>query len=153
MNKNERRRLTAAAQKYCSITMQALEEFRTVTDSLKDREQEKLENLPESLRDSSSQSINITEAVDQLEELEEYFESIEESCNEIAGLIHVGIEYHTVNGNTSRKDNDPRRNRLQILVTDHMLDLIRLRASAEGCSQNELINRALTNELEEQERR
>lgn len=134
--------------------MQALEEFRAVTDDLKYKEQEKLENLPVNLRDSSSQNINMMEAVDQLEELEEYFESIEESCSEIAGMMNVGIEYHAVPCITHTTDEGPRRNRLQILVTDHMLDLIRLRASSEGCSHNELICRALMNELlEEQETR
>lgn len=146
MNKNERRKLKTAARRYCNTTMQALQEFSCIIDDFKENEEEKLENLPESLV-NSTQSVNITEAIDMLDEIMENFDSIESACDMIADITDINIEYTEPSGHFEASDTGLRKNRVQILLSDHLLSIIRMEAAAEGCSHNEVICRALTKEL------
>lgn len=147
MNRNDRRSLRRAAEKYLFCTQSAAEDFSCVLEDLKASEEEKLDNLPESLQEGS-QAENIESSIDMLEDMPESIEVVEDTCNEITDTLEVKrvpIE-HSYKPSEAIV-NEPRDQRYQILLTKHLLDELR-RASAEtGLICNEIIFRTVSLEL------
>lgn len=134
--------ILAPANKYGSILTTATNEFNSVIDDLKSSEEDKLENLPEILKEAS-QGSNIQEAIDCLEEIEGNLESIENAWDEIADAAQAKVKYTENRIVVPVKNDGPRRNRFQILLSDRMISLLKSRASQLGISCNELICQSL----------
>lgn len=147
MNKYDRRKMTAAALKCCSIVIPAVDEFSSVTDSLKANEETKLDNIPESLQ-NSRQAENMETAIEKLEALQGLIENIQDSCEEILDITEVKLPaIHLSRSEPGNLDDGPRKNRYQILLPDQLILLMKLRALQLNISCNEFVCQALQNEL------
>lgn len=147
MNKYDRRKMTAAVLKCCSIVIPAADEFSSVTDSLKTNEETKLDNIPESLQ-NSRQAENMEDAIEKLEALKDQIENIQDSCEGILDITEVKLPViHHLHSETDSLDEGPRKNRYQILLPDQLILLMKLRALQLNISCNELVCQALQNEL------
>lgn len=147
MNRNDRRALRRAAERYLFRAHSAVEDFRCVVEDLKASEEEKLDNLPESLQEGP-QVENIENSIDMLEDVLESIAAVEDECDEIADTLEIKKVSIEPSYRTSESITDePRDQRYQILLTKHLLGELR-RASAEtGLSCNEIICRAISKEL------
>lgn len=149
MNKYDRRKLVSSIRKYCSIVLCANTDFSEIIDSMKSKEEEKLDNIPDNLKDGC-QASNIQEAIDQLASIQESAETIEETCEEIADTSEVDLQEIKAKRRgtmSSAFDDGPRNNRFQILLPDKLFLLMKMRALQQGISCNELICQAIQNEL------
>lgn len=147
MNRNDRRQLSAIIRKYCCTVIPAGRELADSIESIKEREEDKLANLPDSLTDSR-QAQNIDEAIDQMNEILEYLESIEEACDSIAETAYTEVTYPAaVYSEIPMKEDSPRNHRFQILLSEETMIFLKMRAVTLGFSCNELINQAIQNEL------
>lgn len=146
MNKNDRRKLRTAARRCCSLGQQASEVFKDIVEVLQASEEEKLDNLPESLQDSP-QARNIESAIDDLNAILEALESSENVYEEIADIAGISIIEASVY-TTAEADRSVLRNRrFQILLTDQILGELKQRSLETGLSCNEIVYQALSKYL------
>ena len=146
MNKNDRRKLQTAAKRYFSLEQQALDVFKDIVEDLQDSENEKLENLPESLQ-ASSQAQNIESAIDDLNTVLEALESSQNTYEEIADIIGIDIIEPPVYTLLKSDKGAPRNQRFQILLTVQMLEKLKKRSLETGLSCNEIIYQAISKYL------
>lgn len=147
MNRNDRRTLRRAAERYLSRTQSAVDDFRCVVENLKTSEEEKLDNLPESLQEGP-QAENIESSIEMMEDVLENIGTVEEACDEMADTLEVKRDpiEHPYRSSESIT-NDPRDQRFQILLTKHLLDELKRTSAETGLSCNEIIFRAISKEL------
>lgn len=147
MNKYDRRKMDHAARKFCNITANALSEFSDFTESMKSAEEDKLENLPGSLKEGP-QADNINESVEKLDSILALIAEMQVSFDEICDTAGVDTSYiisQPIAGVIT--DDGPRNIRFQILISKAIEKLLRVRAAQLGISCNELVCRALCSEL------
>lgn len=149
MNKYGRRKLSSAVRRYCCVILQAVNDLESVIDEMKTTEEDKFENLPESLKESP-QGTNLREAAELCDSITECLEMLENNCYELADCAGTELEYcYTPSDSAKQTDSGPRRRRFQILLSDQMFDSMKSQASQRGISCNELICQALKNELQD----
>lgn len=90
MNSKDRRKLAAETRKYCSIIKTAVNEYSEIISSLRDSEEEKMDNLPDNLQDGSLAK-NIEEAITMLDEMDESITAIEEECSTVVDLVGIKL--------------------------------------------------------------
>lgn len=146
MNKNDRRKLRTAARRYCSLGQQASEVFKDTVEVLQTSEEEKLDNLPESLQ-TSSQAQNIESAIDDLNTILEALESSENAFEEIADIIGIDIVELPAYTTLDSDKEAPRNRRFQILLTDQIMGKLKQRSLETGLSCNEIICQAISKYL------
>lgn len=148
MNRDERRKLEQAMRRYCSASLQAEAEFSDIVADLQQREEQKLDNLPENLKDTE-QAERISKAAELLSSISDSLEAIGDLRNEIVDEACIDIsDIRTLLAKkTAACSEDAGANRFQLLLSDQSLCLMRLRSLQLGISCNELIRIALRNEL------
>lgn len=147
MNRKDRRNISKEIRKYYSIVIPAITELSRNIETMKDSEEEKLSHLPESLRGNSSQADNIQEAIEQFEEILDCLETVRENCESI--LDTSGTEKPEISSASSSmiSDNSLRNKRFQILLSEDIFQILKIRSLQLGLSCNEIINQSLQNEL------
>lgn len=146
MNKNDRRKLRTAARRYCSLGQQASEVFKDTVEVLQTSEEEKLDNLPESLQ-TSSQAQNIESAIDDLNTILEALESSENAFEEIADIVGIDIVELPAYATSVSDKEAPRNRRFQILLTDQIMGKLKQQSLETGLSCNEIICQAISKYL------
>lgn len=86
MNKIERKKLVQEAMEYCRNEKNLCSRFSNMIDDLKDKEEIKLDNLPEGLQDGKTADF-INDTIDLLEEIQDSLETIEDSLDSISCLV------------------------------------------------------------------
>lgn len=147
MNKNDRRKLRTAARRCCILGRQASEVFKDIVEVLQVSEEDKLDNLPESLQDSP-QAQNIESAIDDLNAILEALESSENAYEEIADIVGINIVELPVYTASETNTKAPRNRRFQILLTDQILEKLKQRSLETGLSCNEIIYQAISKYLD-----
>lgn len=146
MNRNGRRKLEKSVRSYCMICMQALATLSHVINEMQEQEEEKLDHIPDNLKDSSLAE-SLDEAIQTLIEISELLEDAKENCDSIAECADIQLTDRIPEPRNQLPDTDPRVNRFQILLSDYLMMLMKLRAEQLGISCNELVCRTLLNEL------
>lgn len=147
MNRDTRRAVKAAVKRYCSTVESATEQFTSVIEGIRDKEEDKLENLPESLQNGVLGN-NISDASDTLTTLLEGADNVSDSCEDILEDAGTDLPKLPVSKpDTVRTDTGPRSHRVQILVSEKMYSLLKNTSLETGRSVNEIINQALLKEI------
>lgn len=146
MNKYDRRHLHAASLRYCSTVQTAMNEYEAVIKLLLSREREKRDKIPNNLQ-RSRQACNIEESISTLKKIMEKLETMKNLCEDLAKSTNVCIPAELITKMKPSISDEPRPNRFQILLSDTLLIILKLRSLESGLSCNEIITQALQNEL------
>lgn len=142
MNRKDRRELAAGIRKYYAVTKRASDELRRTVEKLKTQEEEKQDNLPESLAESH-QAENIEEAIDKLESLIECIETAETAYEDILDISGMEVSNLPIETADTILETEPRNRRFQILLSSGLMNRLKIRSMESGSSCNEIIYRAL----------
>lgn len=148
MNRNDRRKLAGAVRKSCAVSKRSASELRNTIEELKAAEEEKLENLPESLSESR-QAENIQEAIEELEGLLECIETAETAYEEIEDINGEKTEDVSEKAVPVPTIMERRDCRFQILLSSNLLMKLKQSSMETGRSCNEIVYRALEQYLAE----
>ena len=140
MNKYDRRHLHAASLRCCSTVQTAMNEYEAVIKLLLSREREKRDKIPNNLQ-WSRQACNIEESISTLKKI------MKNLCEDLAKSTNVCIPAELITKMKPSISDEPRPNRFQILLSDTLLIILKLRSLESGLSCNEIITQALQNEL------
>lgn len=146
MNKYDRRHLHAASLRCCSTVQTAMNEYEAVIKLLLSREREKRDKIPNNLQ-RSRQACNIEESISTLKKIMEKLETMTNLCEDLAKSTNVCIPAELITKMKPSISDEPRPNRFQILLSDTLLIILKLRSLESGLSCNEIITQALQNEL------
>ena len=146
MNKYDRRHLHAASLRCCSTVQTAMNEYEAVIKLLLSREREKRDKIPNNLQ-RSRQACNIEEYISTLKKIMEKLETMKNLCEDLAKSTNVCIPAELITKMKPSISDEPRPNRIQILLSDTLLIILKLRSLESGLSCNEFITQALQNEL------
>ena len=146
MNKYDRRHLHAASLRCCSTVQTAMNEYEAVIKLLLSREREKRDKIPNNLQ-RSRQACNIEESISTLKKIMEKLETMKNLCEDLAKSTKVCIPAELITKMKPSISDEPRPNRFQILLSDTLLIILKLRSLESGLSCNEIITQALQNEL------
>lgn len=138
--------MSAASRKYCSIAIPATAEYLSFVEDLRSAQEDKLDNLPDNLKDSEKAD-NFSEALDFLEELLDDVITARDALDGIAYSTGIDTSKLEQPMSITPEDDGPRNNRFQILLSSNLLILLKLRSLQNGVSCNELICQALKDEL------
>ncbi|MGN0906452.1 MAG: hypothetical protein ACI4NM_04830 [Bullifex sp.] len=148
MNRDARNILKRASRAFHRSVMHAVTEYRNEVGLLKNDEEEKLERLPENIRDSVKGEA-ISEAIELLDEVLDGTDGMEEALDDIVSgtlgysfVNEPGLAHQTVNHADQKRDM-----RFQALLPGELMDRLRYRSSMTGLSMNELLIRALNSSL------
>ena len=149
MNRDERGRLKRSSMALHSSIMQSVTEYRSVAESMKAGEEEKLDRLPETIRESVKGD-GIREGIELLDNVLDGAERIVEALEDlVSGTLGYDFIYEPVAGAKAmaRPDKQKRDVRFQSLLPRGIVDKLKLYSSMTGLSMNELLVRALDSYL------
>lgn len=148
MNRDARNRLKRASSAFHCSVMHAVTGYRSEVELLKADEEDKLDRLPDSIRDSAKGEA-ISDAMEMLDDVLEGTDRIEEELeNIIRDTLGYAFAYESV---TELRTETPaglkRDMRFQALLPNELATRLRFRSSVTGLSMNELLIRALDSVL------
>lgn len=147
MNRSGRTRVNNAVRDCDRKIRQALYVFNNEIESIKDEENEKLDNLPQQIRDSTLGE-NFTEALQMLDELIETSGDIETSLDELIDTAGVQSDF-TVELKTKKISDGRKGINFHAIIPSALMEKLRGESLLAGLSMNEILCRALLSELEE----
>lgn len=147
MNRSEKKVLRTETQRFDSSIRLAIHSYSRQVEERMDREQEKLANLPDQIRDSVTGE-NIEETILSLGELSDKLEEIENALDDILTLTDASSIFKApaaVRGKISqgRKGTD-----FHAILPLSLLEKLKRESTIQGLSMNEIVCRALTQDLD-----
>ncbi len=156
MNKSDRTTLAMALRRFNANLGKEIDRFNGIVDSLCAAEGEKLDNLPESLRDSAMADA-ISERRQDLDGLAERMEGFTELVEEIASDWDIDLARGKAMANVDESSPTPaadpqerKSRRLFALVTPSTGEALAAYARATGLSMNRILNAAIGRHLLEE---
>ena len=146
MNRDERRRLKRVIQDYDRRLRTAYFEFESEVSAMKDNELEKLDSLPPSFV-SSPVAEMLTETVDMINNILEKGEEIIDVLDEILSFVEVTSAY-TPAPQKTKIIPEKKNVSFHALLPLSLLKRLKEESLCTGVSMNEIICRALSNEME-----
>ena len=145
MNRDERGRLKRSSMALHSSIMQSVTEYRSAAESMKTGAEEKLDRLPETIRESVKGD-GIREGIELLDNVLDGADRIVDALEDlVSGTLGYDFRYEPVAGAKAiaQPDKQKRDVRFQSLLPRGIVDGLKLYSSMTGLSMNELIVRAL----------
>lgn len=147
MNREGRAKLRKAAEKFNRECLQSTSEFIRVTEALHDEEEDKLDRLPDQLRDSVKGE-QIEESIEMLETLLDSAREMGETVSELLSDQGLTFLFEPQEGEAVRHASEGRKGTsFHAIFPSVLMDRLKNRARTSGLSMNEIVCRALTNEL------
>ena len=147
MNRTGRTRLENAVHNFDRKLRQALHLFTDEMEDMLYDENTKLANVPEPLRDTS-QSENYSTAIEMIEEVLKNTEAIETSLDDVLTAADVSSDFvpekRQTKVSTGRKGVN-----FHAILPSEMMGKLKRESMVSGLSMNEILCRALRDELEE----
>lgn len=149
MNRDVRNRMKRTSMAlFCSV-MQALTEYRSTVDSMKTEEEEKLDRLPVSIRDSVKGD-DIREGIELFDNVLDGTDRIADALEDlVSGTLDYSFSYEPVlkSRDTAPANRQKRDTRFLSLMPREIMARLKLCSSMTGLSMNELLVRALDSYL------
>ncbi len=147
MNRSGRAKVGTLVRDCDRKIRQALYVFNSEIESIKDDENDKLDNLPQQIRDSSLGE-NFTGAVEMLEELIRNSEAIETSLDDL--IDTAGVKSNFTPDLKEKKVSSGRKGiSFHAIIPSALMEQLRSESLSQGLSMNEILCRALLRELDE----
>ncbi len=147
MNRDGLNKLKKIVQAYDYSIRRADSLFQKSIEEMRDDEETKQENLPESLQ-SSKMAESIEEATTMLESLLENAMNIIDELDEILSISGVSSCFMAPQAETLLSTPSDRKNvRFQALFSSSLFSKLRQESALRGLSMNEIVIRALMKEL------
>ena len=147
MNDKDRTRIRKACTDCDREVRKAIYIFGNEVDGMKYSEEEKIDNLPPQLRDSSKGD-QLDEAVRQLTEVADKIDAISTALDDITDTL--GAESKFIAPRETRKPLSPGRKgkSFHALFPESLLKELKAESARRGISMNEMVCRTLQSELE-----
>ncbi len=147
MNEKDRVKLRKACTDCDRDVRRALYIFSNEVESMKYGEEEKIDNLPSQLRDSTKGD-QLDEAVRQLTDVAEKLDDISTALDDITDAL--GAESKFIAPREAMKSLSPGRKgkSFHALFPESLLKELKAESARRGISMNEMVYRTLRNELE-----
>ncbi len=150
MNRNEKKTLKTVTKRFDSSVRLALHTYGGQLEGYIDREQDKLDSLPDQIRDSVTGE-QIEESIRTLGEFTGKIEEIENALEDILTLAETSSSFKTPasikeNVSTGRRGID-----FHAIFPSSLMDKLKVEASRCDLSMNEIVCRALEVELGKEE--
>lgn len=147
MNRNDLNRLKRIVQAYDYSIRHADSSFQRAIEEMKANEEEKLENLPESLQ-SSKKAEALDDAADMLQTLLDNAESITDTLDETLTSSSVSSIFASTVRETTPSSTGKKDVRFQALLSSMLFTKLKEESAKRGLSMNEIVCQALTKELQ-----
>lgn len=152
MNRNEKRTLKTETKRFDSSVRLALHLYSGQIEERIDREQDKLDSLPEQIRDSVTGE-QIEESSSTLKEISDRIDDIETALDDILSLAETSSIFKASSGVTTRTISQGRKgSAFHALFPSSLMDRLKTESVECGLSMNEIVCRALTEALDREEK-
>ncbi len=147
MNREGRAELRKAAEKFNRECHLSTSEFIRVTEALHDEEEDKLDRLPDQLRDSDKGG-QIEDSIEMLEALLDGVREMEETVSDLLSEQGLTFAFEPQREETVMTESEGRKGTsFHAIFPSVLMNRLRSRARRSGLSMNEIVCRVLTNEL------
>lgn len=146
MNRNDSNKLKRIVQAYDYSIRRADSSFQRDIAQMKANEEEKLDNLPESLQ-SSKKAEALEDAAEMLQTLLDNAESITDTLDETLTSSSVSSIFVSTARETSPSSTGKKDVRFQALLSSRLFTKLKEESAQRGLSMNEIVCQALTKEL------
>lgn len=151
MNREERTHLRKQTQAFDNTVREAVFSFSAIIDDFRNDEQDKLDRLPEQIRESAKGD-QITDAIQTLDDIVIKIQDLENTLDDILDLVDASSLFDSSIARRKCDKGQKKDKNFHALLSSSMLYALKGEASRSGLSMNEILCRALLNELDREDR-
>ncbi len=152
MNRNEKRTLKAETRRFDSSVRLAFHLYGSEIEERIDREQDKLDSLPEQIRNSVTGE-QIEESACSLKEISDKLEDIETVLDDILSLAETSSIFKAPSIASTRNISQGRKGiTFHAIFPSSLIDRLKKQSLECGLSMNEIVCRALTEAFDKEEK-
>lgn len=152
MNRGEKKTLKTETKRFDSSVRMALHLYSGQIEERIDREQDKLDSLPEQIRDSVTGE-QIEESTCTLKEISSKLDDIETALDDILSLAETASIFKASSIVSTRNISQGRKGTaFHAIFPSSLMDRLKTESVEYGLSMNEIVCRALTETFEKEEK-